>query len=69
MSALTPIYKTYGESDSDCCLTEDKFHANASVADGVSGKHAIDSSYENERDTRVINSRSNSELKEDDLDK
>ena len=69
MSALTPIYKTFGESDDEGPLTEDNFHSGESLRDGVSGQRAIDSSYENERDARVINSRSNSDLKEDDLDK
>lgn len=69
MVALTPIYKVCGESDSEGPLTEDNFHSGASLSEGVSGKRAIDSSYENERDTRVINSRSGNDLKEDDLNK
>lgn len=68
MVALTPITKLYGESDDEGPLTEENFHAGGSLSEGVSGKRAIDSSYENERDEKVLNSRSNNDLKEDDLD-
>ena len=64
--ALTPIYRSYEECDLDGPCTESKFHAGESVKDGVSGKAALDTTYENLKDAEVVNSRSNNELKEDD---
>jgi hypothetical protein len=64
--ALTPAYRSYEECDLDGPFTEDKFHAGESMKDGVSGKATLDTTYENLKDTEVVNSRSNSELKEDD---
>jgi hypothetical protein len=66
--ALTPTYRSYEECDLDGPFTEGKFHSGESMKEGVSGKAALDTTYENLKDTEVVSPRSgyNDELKEDD---
>jgi hypothetical protein len=69
MAGLTPIYETYGQNDAESPLTEENFRAAESLQEGISGRRAIDSTYDAQSEGLVQKPRSGDMWPENDKDK